>query len=143
MSRLDQVVQLFEEAPDEDYRAELLIEYATRYRAPSPQLHPKPFPPSSKVPGCESEVYIFSDPKNDGTLEFSFAVENPQGVSAKALASILQESLSGAALEEILPISPEFVHRVFGRTLSMGKGQGLMNMVNIVRFMAKDQLAKK
>ena len=134
MDRFEESLALFRDAPDPDYRADLLIEYASRYRAPDASLHPRPYPESHKVPGCE--VYVFSDRQSDGSLCFSFGVENPQGVSAKALAVFLQETLSGASLDDIRQVRPDFVHTLFGRMLSMGKGQGLMNMVMVVQHLA-------
>jgi cysteine desulfuration protein SufE len=64
-------------------------------------------------------------------------VENPQGISAKAMAVILDETLSGAPPEQVAEVSPEIVYQVFGRELSMGKSMGLMSMVGMVSALAK------
>jgi cysteine desulfuration protein SufE len=74
--------------------------------------------------------------KPDGTLKLHFAVENPSGVSAKALAAILDKTLSGLTPEEIEKISPAIVEQIFRQNISMGKGLGLMAMVNAVRALA-------
>ena len=69
-------------------------------------------------------------------LALHFAVENPSGLSAKALAAILQKTLSRLKPEEIETISPEIVEQIFRQNISLGKGMGLMGMVNAVRALA-------
>ncbi len=73
----------------------------------------------------------------DGTLDFHFVVENPQGVSAKAMAVILGETVSGAPLDEVANLSDDVVYGFFGNELSMGKTMGLTSMVGMVRGEAK------
>jgi cysteine desulfuration protein SufE len=72
-------------------------------------------------------------PLGDGTLKFEFAVDNPQGMSAMALARILDDSLSGVPLEQVRQVPDDLVYTIFGRELSMGKSAGLMGMVQMVR----------
>jgi sulfur transfer protein SufE len=73
----------------------------------------------------------------DGTLKLAFAVENPSGISAKALAAILDQTLSGLPPEEIAKVDPDIVEQIFRQNISMGKGMGLMSMVQAVRTLAK------
>jgi cysteine desulfuration protein SufE len=72
--------------PDRADRIQLLIDIASRYREVPPAIATRPFPEESRVPACESEAYVFPEERPDGTLDFHFAVENPQGISAKAMA---------------------------------------------------------
>ena len=67
-------------------------------------------------------------------------MENPQGISAKALAVVLDQTLSGIAPEQIVDLEPDFVHALFGNELSMGKSMGLIGMVSMVRRLAERQL---
>jgi len=76
----------------------------------------------------------------DHTLKFHFAVENPQGISAKAMSVILDETASGAPLEEVAAIPCDIVYQFFGKDISMGKGQGLMGLVTKVTDAARDRL---
>jgi cysteine desulfuration protein SufE len=92
------------------------------------------------VQKCESEAYIWAEDRDDGTLDFHYAVENPQGVSAKAVAAILKETLSGEPLEEVASVSPEILQRIFGRQLSMGKGEGLSGIIELSAAEAKRRL---
>ena len=71
----------------------------------------------------------------DGTLHLYFAVENPSGVSAKALAAILDRTLSGLTPEEIAQIDASVVEKLFRQNISMGKGMGLMS--EAVRSLAR------
>jgi sulfur transfer protein SufE len=73
----------------------------------------------------------------DGTLKLHFAVENPSGISARALATILDKTLSGLPAAEIATVDCGIVERIFRRNISMGKGMGLMAMVDAVRALAK------
>jgi len=66
-----------------------------------------------------------------------FAVENPSGISAKALASILASALSGLTPEAIAQVSPDIVEQIFRQNISMGKGMGLMAMVQAVQALAR------
>jgi cysteine desulfuration protein SufE len=94
------------------------------------------------VPGCESEAYVWSEPQPTGTLAYHFAVENPQGISAMALAEMLRDTLSGAPLDEVAAVPADIVYRIFGRELSMGKSLGLMGVVNMVCSEARQRMHK-
>lgn len=128
------------EGLDRSDRIQMLVDIAGRFRRVPPQVAERPYPVERRVPGCESEAYVWAEPRPDGRLTYYFAVENPQGISAMALASILGDSLSGAPLEAVAEVPADVVYRIFGRELSMGKSLGLMGMVNMVRAAARQQL---
>src|SRR5689334_16630873 len=106
---------------DRNERIQMLIDVASRFREVRPEIAHRPFPKEARVPACESEAYVFTAERPDGTLDYHFAVENPQGISAKAMAAILEDTLSGAPLSEVAQVPQDVVYRVFGRELSMGK----------------------
>ncbi len=137
--RLEQMVATLE-GLDRSDRIQMLVDIAGRFRPVPPQIAQRPFPAERRVPGCESEAYVWTQPSPDGTLKYYFAVENPQGISAMALAAILDKSLSGAPHDEIAAVPSDVVYRIFGRELSMGKSLGLMNIVNMVKAAAQRQL---
>lgn len=126
---------------DRNDRIELLIGIADRYREVPPEVARRPFPAENLVPHCESQAYFWPEDRSDGTLELHFAVENPQGISARAMAVILDEGLSGEPLEEVVGVEDDLPYEIFGRELSMGKSMGLNGMVAIVRLAAKKKLA--
>ena len=122
---------------DRSLRAEMLIEYADQFEEVPPEVATRPFPETNRAPRCESDAFVFATDRPDGTLQFHFAVENPQGLSAKAWAVILDETLSGESLERVASVDPDVLYEIFGRDLSMGKGQGLMGMLELVHREAR------
>jgi len=122
-------------------RIQMLIDIAGRFRGVPEEIARRPYGSAHKVPGCESQAYLFADERPDHTLAFHFAVENPQGVSAMALAVILQDTLSGAPPDAVAQVPGEIVYDLFGRELSMGKSMGLMGMVNMVTTTARQHAA--
>ena len=137
--RLDNMISMLESLERED-RIQMLIDAAERMQSVPARIAQRPFPAAHRVPGCESEAYIWSEARPDGTQSYYFAVENPQGISAMALAEILRDSLSGAPLPEVAAVPADIIYRIFGRELSMGKSLGLMGIVNMVRAAAQQQL---
>ena len=133
---LQKLLDTFAMFPDPADRTELLLSYADKFREVPPQVAARPFDKSHQVPQCESDAYAWAVKNPDGTIRLHFAVENPSGISAKALAAILERTLSGLQPEEIEAISPEIVEQIFRQNISMGKGIGLMGMVNAVRALA-------
>ena len=128
---------------DRALRAEMLIEYADRFRDVPPAIATRPFSERNRAPRCELDAYVFPVERADGTLDFHFAVENPQGLSAKAWAVILAETCNGQPLEQVAVIPQNILFRIFGKDLSMGKGQGLIGMLDLVQHAARFRLAAR
>jgi sulfur transfer protein SufE len=118
-------------------RANLLLDFADRFTPVPPEVATPPYPPERRIPYCESDAYVWLVSKPDRTADLHFAVDNPSGMSAKALASILTSTLSGSAPEVIEQVNPDIVEQIFRQNLSMGKGMGLMAMVQAVQALAK------
>lgn len=129
---------------DRNERAELLIETADRFDAvkvPS-SIATAPYEESHRAPACESEAFVWATDQPDGTLKFYFDVLNPQGLSAKAMSVILDETLSGQPVDQVANIPTDIVFKLFGKELSMGKGAGLMGIISLVQNEAKKRLNK-
>ena len=135
--KLQSILDTFDLFPDPTDRTNLLLSYADQFREVPPEVAMRPFDKSHQVPQCESDAYVWAMKMPDGTLKLHFAVENPSGVSAKALATILDRSLSGLPPDQIAQIDPSIVERLFRQNISMGKGMGLMSMVEAVRTIAR------
>ena len=135
-ARLQSVLDTFDEFSDPADRTDLLLSYADQFRPVPDAVATRPFGKEHLVPHCESEAYVWALKQADGTLKLHFAVENPSGISAKALAAILDRSLSGLRPAEIATVTPDIVERIFRQNISMGKGMGLMSMVQAVRALA-------
>ncbi|MDQ3169851.1 MAG: SufE family protein [Acidobacteriota bacterium] len=143
MSKLDDLLGLFAEYPDQAERTQLLLDYADKFKDVPAAVATRPFDRAALVPHCESEAYVWAVPNADGTLKLHFAVENPSGISAKALAVILDRSLSGLPAEEVAKVDPDVVEKIFRQNISMGKGMGLMSMVQRVQALARRALQEK
>ena len=141
--KLTQTIEALSLVSDRAERIQTLIDLAERFHEVPPEIARRPFSSLNEVPACESEAYVFKERRPDGTLAFHFAVENPQGVSAKALAVILEGALSGAPTEQVAAVEPDIVYKIFGPELSMGKSMGLMSMVGMVQAEAKKALEQK
>lgn len=128
---------------DRGLRAEMLIETADRFEQVPEAVAKRPFPESQRAPRCESDAYVFATDRPDGTIDLWFAVENPQGISAKAWAVILGEALSGQPLEDIARVPHDVIFRIFGRDVSMGKGQGMIGMLEVVQHEAAKRLRRR
>lgn len=134
--RLPDVLEILATASDPADRANILLAFADRFREVPPEVARRPFSRLHLVPSCESEAYVWGVLRADGTLKLHFAVENPSGMSARALAAILDQGLSELPAGEIATVSPDLVFEVFRRDISMGKGLGLMSMVRAVQVTA-------
>jgi cysteine desulfuration protein SufE len=136
-AKLQEVLETFDLFPDQADRTNLLLSYADQFTEVPADVASRPFARSHQVPQCESDAYVWALKRPDGTLALHFAVDNPSGVSAKALATILQRTLSGLPPEEVARVDPSIVERLFRQNISMGKGMGLMSMVNAVVALAR------
>ena len=134
---LRDVLDAFALVDDPVDRANLLISFADRFTPVPAEVATPPYPKDHLVPYCESEAYVWLVLQHDGTARLHFAVENPSGISAKALASILASTLSGLTPEEIEQVSPDIVEQIFRQNISMGNGRGLMAMVQAVQALAR------
>ncbi len=136
--KLKAVLDTFAMFDDPADRTSLLLDYAEKFKTVPPSVATRPYAKDHLVPHCESEAYVWAIKNPDGTLKLHFAVENPSGISAKALATILDKALSGLPPEDIAEITPDLVEAIFRQNISMGKGMGLMSMVQAVRSLAKN-----
>ena len=131
------------DAVDRGMRSEMLIEWADQFESVPATVATRPFPEVARAPRCESEAYVFATDRPDGTLDLWFAVENPQGLSAKAWAAILKDTLTGQPLEQVARVPQETIFKIFGRDISMGKGQGLIGMLDVLQHEARRRLRKR
>ena len=124
-------------------RAQYLLELSDEFEEVPREIAVRPFPEERRVPKCESEAFVWAQEQDDGTLKFHYAVENPLGISARAMGVILDETMSGQPLEQVANVAPDIVHQIFGRQLSMGKGEGLAAMVEYTTFEARRRLSRR
>jgi cysteine desulfuration protein SufE len=136
--RLRRLLDSWQQLSDQNQRIEALVAYAQRYPSLESQSGESLPGAENLVPGCESQVYVWSEPSHNNRRRLRFRVNNPSGISSMALAVLLEETLSEEDPEAVRSVDEEFVYDLFGRELSMGKGMGLLNMVR----MAKKELLR-
>lgn len=135
--RLSELLEDLKLVEDRNDRLLTLVDFADRFVEVPERLATRPFSEANHVQRCESEAYVFVEDSDQGGVRFHFAVENPQGISAKAMAVILHETLSGEDPETIHSVPADIVYQIFGKELSMGKGQGLMGMIELTKALAR------
>ena len=133
---LREILDELKKLPDQDARADYLIDLASSFKEVDPKIATRPFSKSNQIPACESDAYVWVTKDPSGYPKFHFAVENPQGISAKALAVIIDQGLSGVDPKQLAQVSDEFVYEIFGSGLSMGKGIGLKSMIGMCKSLA-------
>lgn len=129
---------------DRRERQDILIEIADRFdevRVPQ-AISARPHTEDHKVQFCESDAYVWAEEQPDGTLKYYFDVLNPQGLSAMAMSVILADAYNNQPLETTAALNTDVVFKIFGKEISMGKGQGLMGIVNAVRYEAQKRLSQ-
>lgn len=140
--KLAEVLEDFESITDRTERSEYLIEIADRFadvKVP-PEVATKPYDEAHRVPACESEAFVWALEQPDGTIKYWFDVLNPQGLSAMAISVVLDETCSGQPLAQVAAVDSSIVFTLFGREVSMGKGQGLMGIVSMVKYEAERRI---
>jgi len=125
-----------------DERIDFLIAISDDFEPVPASVATKPYEEAQRVIGCESEAFVWAIDRTDGTLDFHFDVLNPQGLSAMAMCAILDQSCSGAPLEQVAAINGEVVFTFFGKDISMGKGRGLTEIINAVVYATNQRLAR-
>jgi cysteine desulfuration protein SufE len=138
--KLDELQETLDMFADPASRADLLIGFADKFTPVPAEVATRPYPKSHQVPQCESEAYVWVTLNPDRTARLHFAVENPSGISAKALAVILDSIYSGQPAEDILALDSDIVERVFRQNISMGKGLGLKSMVLATQALTRNAL---
>lgn len=136
MTRLEQFLADLAMFSDHAERIQVLISIGERFEPAPPDVAAKPYDESHRVPGCESEAFVWAT-GSPASVQLHYAVENPQGISAMALAVILKENLDGESAATIAGVSEDLVTTIFGRELSMGKSMGLTGMVRMTREWAR------
>jgi cysteine desulfuration protein SufE len=139
--KLQEFLDDFAFITDRTERSEYLIELAERFdevKVPE-EISAAPHAEEFNVQMCESDAYVWAIDQEDGTQTYYFDVLNPQGLSAMAMSVILGEALSGEDPQAVADVPADIVFKIFGKEVSMGKGQGLMGIVSMVSAYAKEK----
>ena len=66
-TKLQSLLDEFKDLGDPGLAADLLIEYADQFKSVPENIAAKPYPEINRVPGCESEAFIWAIPNEDNT----------------------------------------------------------------------------
>lgn len=136
---IQRVADYFEGISDEHKRIQTLISYSKKFKEVPEEVAARPFDAQHRVPECESDVYIWTQVDAKKKVNIHAAVENPQGLSARAFAAVLQKALKDAKVEDVEQLDNELVYKIFGKQLSMGKNMGLMGMIQMIKAQTRQQ----
>ncbi len=127
-------------SPQEQYA--LLIEHADAFEPVPASIATPPYPEANRVPHCESGAYVWTveDPEQH-RVRCYFAVENPQGLTARAMAHILQTLCAQAPAWQLAALPDDLPQRLFGSRLSMGRTLGLNGLLARVKAAARAHVA--
>ena len=117
-------------------RSDFLIDLASEWKPVPEVIATRPYPEENRVPGCESEVFAFASNRPDGTKDYFFAVENPHGIAAKAVAVLLSSTLSGEKAEAIQQVDDQIIYDLFGQSVTMGRATGLRSLIATVKALS-------
>ncbi|MCC5925624.1 MAG: SufE family protein [Bacteroidetes bacterium] len=138
---LQRVVDYFARITDNQTRIQTLISYSKRFVEVTEDVAVRPFDQRHRVPECESDVYVWAIVDDNQNVTIHTAVENPEGLSAKAFAAVLQKGLKDATVDDIEKLDTELVYSIFGKQLSMGKNMGLTGMIQMIKAQTRQHLA--
>jgi len=140
--KLQEAIEDFSFLTSRTERQDYLIQLADQFsdvKVPE-RIASKPYDEAHRVPDCESDAFVWWEKNDDGTLQYYFDVLNPQGLSAMAISVILGQACNGAPLEKVAAIQSNIVFDFFGKSISMGKGQGLMGIIKMMTTAAQQHL---
>ncbi len=128
---------------DRAERVDYLIEYADQFENVPARIATRPYSEEHRVKRCESQAYVWAEGTGADAQRYYFAVENPQGISARSFCAILDQTVSGAPLAQVLRIPGDAVFDIYGRELSMGKGEGLLGILTAVQGFAREAATRQ
>ena len=119
-------------------RTNLLLGYADQFKEVPREVAARPFGRDHLVPHCESEAYVWALKQPDGTHEALLRGREPVGrVGQGAGGHPPPDRSPGSRPPRSPPITPDIVEQIFRQNISMGKGLGLMSMVQAVQALAR------
>jgi sulfur transfer protein SufE len=126
-----ELVESFELFDDWEDRYRFLIDLGRKL----PPLDESQKTDENKVHGCQSNVWMVSQKKPDGTLDF---VADSDSSIVRGLIGVLREVYAGRTPQEIQSYRVEelFGQIGFDQHLSMGRRNGLDGMVKRIRSLA-------
>jgi sulfur transfer protein SufE len=127
------LIDAFESFDDWEERYAFLIDLGRKL----PPLSPDDKNEDNRVHGCQSQVWLVAQPKDD-TVEF---IADSDSTLVKGLIAVLRKVYSGQRAQDILNFDIEGFFEKLGlnQHLSLGRRNGLYSMVGRVKTLAAQQ----
>lgn len=124
--KLQEIVRVFQGVTEPRAKCEQLLHYASKLKP----LGEEKKQPENKVEGCVSKVYIACELRAERVY---FEAESDV-LLTKGLAGLLVEGLSGHTAEEVLKVTPDFVHMLgLKQSLTPSRSNGFLNMLKLIQ----------
>lgn len=119
-------MRVFQGVTEPRAKCEQLLHYAHKLKP----LGEEKKQPENKVEGCVSKVYIACELRAERVY---FEAESDV-LLTKGLAGLLVEGLSGHTAEEVLKVTPDFVHMLgLKQSLTPSRSNGFLNMLKLIQ----------
>jgi cysteine desulfuration protein SufE len=136
MTNLSEILQDFNQL-DDDYRLDLLIDYAEKLPPLPPHRVNLKNNEKYKVPECQTPVFISMDP-NDNRLEF-YAEVAEESLTAKGIISILVNSLHGRLIAEVELIPLDLLQKLgLSRKIGSLRTHGISAIIHRINNRIKE-----
>lgn len=126
-AKLQEIVTLFQAVEEPRAKYEQLLHYARQLKPLAKEL----CTPENKVQGCVSQVWVVGSLAPDRRVYFE--AESDSSLT-KGLAALLVEGLSGASVEEIVKVTPDFIYMLgLKQSLTPSRSNGFLNMLKLMQ----------
>lgn len=126
-SKLQDIVRLFQGVKEPRAKYEQLLWYGKNLSPLGEEYCTK----ENKVEGCVSQVWVVCRLDEGNRVWFQAQSDS---VLTKGLAALLVEGLSGATVEEVLKVTPDFVHMLgLKQSLTPSRNNGFLNMLKLMQ----------
>ena len=130
--RLDEIVDKFSLADDDELRLELLLDFARKLPPLPEELQAERDAGLNRVPECMSPVFMWITPQNGGVrICVDVAEEAP---TVKGFCSILVRAYDGATAAELAEVPNDLINRLgLTNQIRMNRWIGLTAIVGRIR----------
>lgn len=128
--KLQEIVRVFRGVTEPRAKCEQLLHYASKLKP----LDEEKKQPENKVEGCVSKVYIACELRAEEDGQRVYFEAESDVLLTKGLAGLLVEGLSGHTAEEVLKVTPDFVHMLgLKQSLTPSRSNGFLNMLKLIQ----------